>query len=122
MSFAVGLFLCVCVSAASGAERVNDQLRVDPADWPWWRGPERNGTAQADQNVPTSWSATENIVWKSPVLGRGHGSPTVAGKRIYLATADEQQDVQSVLCYDRTLGTLMWRKDVHRGGSMRKNE
>src|SRR5689334_5875051 len=49
-------------------------IRVDPQDWPWWRGPARNGVA-ADQRVPVEWSETKNVLWKTPVPGRGHASP-----------------------------------------------
>jgi outer membrane protein assembly factor BamB len=89
-------------------------------DWPWWRGPERNGVASANQKPPLKWSATENVVWKSPIHGRGHGSPTVVGDQIFLATAEHGKDVQSVLCYDRKTGKLLWQTEVHRGGFEKK--
>ena len=103
-------------------QHVNDRIAVDAADWPWWRGPQRNGVANPDQDPPTEWSATQNVAWKSPIPGRGHSSPTVVGARVYLATADEQQGSQSVLCYDRSSGKQLWQAEVHRGGLMRKNE
>jgi outer membrane protein assembly factor BamB len=91
-------------------------IAVAKVDWPWWRGPTRNGVAAADQQPPSRWSDSENILWKTPVPGRGHGSPTVVGDRVFLATADEQQEVQSVLCFDRHTGERLWITDVHRGG------
>lgn len=83
-------------------------------DWPWWRGPNRNGIAN-EQTVPTSWSEDEKIVWKTAVPGRGHSSPTVIGNRIFLATADEDQETQSVLCFDRTNGEQIWSQEINRG-------
>jgi outer membrane protein assembly factor BamB len=103
-------------------QQVDDQISLDAADWPWWRGPQRNGVANPDQDPPTEWSATQNVAWKSPVPGRGHSSPTVVGARIYLATADEQEGTQSVLCYERETGKPLWQTEAHRGGLMRKNE
>lgn len=94
---------------------VNDGVTVAAGDWPWWRGPYRNGIADSNQNPPLRWSATENVIWKAPIPGRGHGTPIVVGDRIYLATADEQQEVQSVLCYARATGERLWKTDVHRG-------
>lgn len=85
-------------------------------DWPAWRGPTSDGVAAAGQHPPTEWSETENVVWSSPVPGRGHGSPTVVGDQVFLATADEEGETQSVLCYDRPTGELRWRRDVHQGG------
>jgi outer membrane protein assembly factor BamB len=89
---------------------------VDAADWPWWRGPDRDGVADGRQEPPLTWSATENVVWKSPVPGRGHGSPIVVGDQVFLTAADHERQTQLVLCYDRRSGKLLWRTEVHRGG------
>ncbi|MEM7392449.1 MAG: serine/threonine protein kinase, partial [Verrucomicrobiota bacterium] len=48
--------------------------------------------------------------------GRGHSSPTVVGPRVFLNTADEETKVQSVLCYARPTGKLLWKKDLFKGG------
>lgn len=106
---------------AAEPTRVNDGFSIDAADWPWWRGPLRNGIASADQTPPTHWSETEGLAWKAPVPGRGHGSPTVAGNHVYLATCDEAAGSQSVLCFDRKTGKQLWQKEVHASGAMRKN-
>lgn len=90
---------------------------VDPQqDWPVWRGPRGTGVAAPAQRVPLAWSASENVLWKAPVPGRGHGSPTIVGQRVFLQTADEEQGLQAVLCYDRNSGTELWRVDLHKGG------
>src|SRR6188508_283738 len=93
----------------ASAEHVDDGIQVSEQDWPWWRGPDRNGTAHPDQDVPLTWNDSTNIAWKTEVPGRGHSSPTVAGDRIYLATCDEAKGAQSVLCYDRDSGTQLWQ-------------
>ncbi|HYT89487.1 MAG TPA: PQQ-binding-like beta-propeller repeat protein [Gemmataceae bacterium] len=85
-------------------------------DWPCWRGPTFNGVA-GDRAVVLEWSETKNVIWKTPVPGRGHSSPIVVGSRVFLSTADEQRNLQSVLCYDRGTGKELWRKDVHAGGA-----
>ena len=38
------------------------------------------------QGLPVEWSATKNILWKTPIEGRGHSSPVVWGNRIFLTT------------------------------------
>jgi outer membrane protein assembly factor BamB len=78
-----------------------------------WRGPTRDGIAAPGQKPPIQWSETENILWKSPIPGRGHGSPIVGSDRIYLATADRVKQTQSVLCLDRHTGKLIWQTEVH---------
>lgn len=85
-------------------------------DWPWWRGPTRDGIASAGQNPPTEWNHETNVVWKSPIKGRGHASPIVVGKHIYLPTADEQQQKQFVVCLDRKTGKQVWETQIHEGG------
>ena len=89
-------------------------------DWPWWRGPARNGIA-AEQSVPTKFSDTENVVWKTPVPGRGHASPIVVAERIFLATSESSPQVQSVVAFDRKSGKQLWKTDISQGGFPAKN-
>lgn len=84
-------------------------------DWPAWRGPTRDGIAVEDSRVPVRWSETERVIWKTPLPGRGHSSPTVVGDRIYLATADVSAQTQRVLCLERGSGRLVWDTVVHEG-------
>ncbi len=103
-----GIVTTLFTGAASAA--------VDTAtDWPAWRGPNGNGIAAPGQTPPVQWSETNNILWKSPVPGRGHGSPTVVGDRIYLGTSDRTKQTQSVLCFERDTGKLVWQTEVHGG-------
>lgn len=89
-------------------------------DWPWWRGPLRNGVA--DQvAVPVKFSETDHVIWKTLVLGRGHSSPTVVGNRVFLTTATTAEQIHEVLAFDRTTGKPLWRKEVNRGGFPAKN-
>ncbi|MEQ9411079.1 MAG: PQQ-binding-like beta-propeller repeat protein [Fuerstiella sp.] len=109
-----GLLLptCFCDEPAENLElpEFGDQ------DWPWWRGPARNGIASADQNPPLTWSEDENVLWRVPVPGRGHGSATVVGDQVFLAAADPVNEEQRVLCVDRQTGQSLWSTVVHRGG------
>lgn len=93
------------------------QLRAasTTTDWPGWRGPTRDGQAAAGQTLPLKWSETENVVWRAALPGKGHGSPTVVGHRIYLATADATTEDQRVLCLDRATGKIVWDTVVHHG-------
>jgi outer membrane protein assembly factor BamB len=63
-------------------------LTLPAADWPGFRGPTADGRSDA-KNLVTSWSETENVVWKAPVHGRGWSSPVVLGKQVWVTTADE---------------------------------
>ena len=102
--------------------KVNDGFTTVETDWPWWRGPNRNGVASSNQQPPTIWNAERNVKWKSPIPGRGYGSPTLVGDRIFLQTSDEANGSQMVLCLQRSTGKQLWKTVVHESGGMRKNK
>jgi len=91
-----------------------DKLTKD--DWPWWRGPNSNGTAIAGQKPPLRWSERENIRWRTPVPGRGHSSPTIVGDLIFLTSADEANQIQGVFAFNRETGKEAWRAKISEGG------
>jgi outer membrane protein assembly factor BamB len=83
--------------------------------WPGWRGPSAQGLV-ADSGYPDTWSDTENVLWKVEVPGRGNSSPIVWGDRLFLTTAYDGGERLSVLCYQRSDGTLLWETRIpHRG-------
>ena len=93
-----------------------DPSRFDAAnDWPWWRGPSRDGNTGGQHAYPLRWSESENVIWKTDIPGKGLGSPIVVGNRVFLPTSDPERESQSVLCYDRSSGKLNWHQDVHQG-------
>lgn len=92
-------------------------ITTQAGDWPWWRGPTHDGIA-ATQSVPQRWSEDENILWKVAVPGKGHASPIVVEDRVFLPTANDENNTMSLLCYDRASGNLHWKKEIHRGPFM----
>jgi outer membrane protein assembly factor BamB len=54
-------------------------------DWPRWRGPNDDGMARGD--APLTWSATQNVAWRTPVPGRGFSSPVIWGNKLFVTTA-----------------------------------
>jgi outer membrane protein assembly factor BamB len=55
-------------------------------DWPQFRGPSGQGHS-AETGLPIAWSESQNVVWKTPVPGRGWSSPVVAGGRVWVTTS-----------------------------------
>ena len=88
----------------------------DAGDWATWRGPNVNGIAATGQTPPVAWSDSNNVIWKTPVPGRGHSSPTIVGNQIFLTTADEQTQTQGVLAFDRATGKQLWTTPISKGG------
>ena len=102
----------------SAATDVNPSaIHVDLAqDWPWWRGVTHDGIANPHQHPPVQWSDSENVVWKTNLPGRGHGSPIVVGDQVVVTAADIARNVQTVLCFDRETGKQLWETVVHESG------
>ena len=103
---------------------------VNAADWPQFRGPSGNATA-SDSDPPTTWSDSENIVWKTALPGRGASSPIVSGKHVFLTAytgfgvdAQEPGDKANlrlhVLCFERNSGKLLWDKSIKASPSTQK--
>src|SRR5690348_7503318 len=80
-------------------------------NWPQWRGPRGDGTS-LETAIPTRWSATENVRWKTLIPGKGHSSPVVWGDRIFLTTCVEQTEDRVLLCVDRRDGRILWQRVV----------
>lgn len=59
------------------------------ADWPSWRGPSGQGSATIAK-LPLTFSETSHVAWKTPLPGRGHSTPVIAGDHIWLTTAVEK--------------------------------
>jgi outer membrane protein assembly factor BamB len=90
-------------------------IKIGPDDWPWWRGLGRNGVAADGQTPPITWGTTSNVAWKVAIPGRGHGSPSVLGPHVFIATANPTAETQTVFCFDRETGKRVWETVVHRG-------
>lgn len=58
------------------------------ADWPQFRGPRGDGTADS-ANLPTQWDALGGIEWKAEIPGQGWSSPIVVGERVWLTSAEQ---------------------------------
>src|SRR5262245_14739278 len=75
-------------------------------NWPQFRG--ANGDAISDaKGLPTRWSETENIKWKTPLHDSGWSSPVIWGNQIWVtaATNDGKQDF--AICVDKNSGKVL---------------
>ena len=78
------------------------------ANWPAWRGPTGDGVC-AETGLPLTWSATENVKWKTPLPERGNSSPVVWGERVFVTQAIDKEMKRLLLCLDRATGKELWR-------------
>ncbi len=89
--------------------------------WPRWRGPSGQGIA-SDTGYPDRWSATDNVVWRTPIEGRGNSSPIVWEDRIFLTAGRSSGRELYVLAYSRADGSLLWETDVAPGNPERVHQ
>ena len=103
--------------------------------WPQFRGPAGSGIGE-EPKLPENWSATENVVWKTPIPGKGWSSPVVWADRIFITSvlssvepeppkkglyfggnrkAPTEEHRWMVYCLDWTTGRVRWEREVHRG-------
>ncbi|WP_158262259.1 MULTISPECIES: PQQ-binding-like beta-propeller repeat protein [Pirellulaceae] len=122
------LFLLTATSCHAQVERAGGnatatQLTATSSDdWPCFRGPSHMGTSPSE-DIPTSWSATENLLWKTSLPGSGASSPITFGDHIYLTSytgflvpgqsGGSQEDLKRhVLALDRASGQIVWQKEI----------
>ncbi len=92
-------------------------LLASGADWPQFRGPDGNGIGSGA--APVTWSATENVAWKTALPGFGASSPIVVGQRVLLTgysgygqDQDEPGNMQNLkhhtFCLNLADGKVLW--------------
>ena len=80
------------------------------AEWPQWRGPDRNGKS-SETGLMQSWPESgPPLAWKTDGLGAGYSSVSVAGDRIF--TMGDIEGAQYVLALDNDGGKLKWKTRV----------
>ena len=98
----IALTFTIAISLA-GAALALLAVSASAGNWPQWRGPDGSGISN-EKNLPSEWSPTKNIKWKTPIEGRAHSSPIVWGKTIFLTTAIEGAEVPGAKAAKHTLG------------------
>jgi len=107
----IALTLIVMLASISGA-----------ADWRQFRGPDGLGISK-EKNLPTTWAADKNIVWKLKLPGAGASSPIILGNRVFItaysgygidtkAPGDMKDLKRHLWCVDRKEGKPIWMKEL----------
>lgn len=78
------------------------------ADWPQWRGAQRDGLAPGQSVTFPKDSSQMAAKWKIPI-GTGFSSPIVSGGRVYIL--DDQNGQETAHCLDANTGKEIWRKE-----------
>lgn len=83
------------------------------AEWPQFRGPGGDGHA-GSAKLPTDWSPTRNVSWRTEIPGLGWSSPVAARGKVYLTTAVAEGKDYSLraLSIDALSGKVLWNVEV----------
>ena len=119
---------CFCLATRNVSSQEN---------WTRFRGPNADGVAQDNPQLPTQWNQNENILWKTDIPGLGWSSPVIWENKVFLTTVTSDGTFEKpksglyngegrkeipggkhqwlVYCLDRDQGTVLWKKEVHQG-------
>ena len=142
----VTLFLIGLVTI--GTAWVQSPSQATGENWPQWRGPYQTGVSDAE-NLPTTWSGTENIVWKTVLPAWSGGTPIVWGDKIFLTSPTQGAgevttqppeprrgrrgrrggrgggrspggDELLLLCISRMGGDILWQRELDTGNQLHR--
>ncbi len=92
---------------------IAQSVQAETADWPYWRGPNFNGSAIAE-NLPEQWNPEggegSNLLWKRDDIG-GPCTPVVMNGRLYTiqrSAPGTKREAESVVCLDAKTGETLW--------------
>jgi outer membrane protein assembly factor BamB len=89
-------------------------------EWPQFRGAGGKGVSES-RGLPVTWSAQENLAWKTALPGPGSSSPIIVNGRVFLTCytgynvpgepgGSPDQLARHVLAIDAQSGKVLWSK------------
>ncbi|NOS69191.1 MAG: PQQ-like beta-propeller repeat protein [Verrucomicrobia bacterium] len=88
-------------------------MAVRAADWPQWRGPNRDGVWNETGILKTLPAGELKARWRVPV-GPGWSSPVVFQGRVYLTDMrlDKPRAWERIQCFKESTGRLLWSRET----------
>ena len=83
-------------------------------DWPHWRGPNFDGSAEAE-GLPAEFGREEGHVWAVGLPGPGAATPIVHGRHVFATAIEPEEGLLLALAFDRENGEMLW-EDVAGSG------
>ncbi len=85
------------------------------ADWPQWRGPNRDGISK-ETGLLKEWPAGgPKLVWQLKDIGDGYSTPAVVGERLFLIS-NKGMDNEYVHCLSTADGKELWNTTIGKVG------
>ncbi len=90
-------------------------------DWTQFRGPGGLGVSN-ETNLPVTWNASDNVVWRKALPGYGASSPIALGDHMYVTcysgygidrNSGSTEDLRlHVVCLNKANGDIVWDKQI----------
>lgn len=113
MRSAIRIYRCVLLTSFTS-------LAALAADWPQWRGPQRNGIS-SETGLLQEWPKDgPKLIWKVTDLGSGYGAPAVVGDRLYVM-ANAGLENESAQALDANDGRRVWSTRLGNVGNPKQN-
>jgi outer membrane protein assembly factor BamB len=90
-------------------------LIASAADWPQWRGPNRDGISSETGLLPAWPAGGPRALWKASGLGEGYSSLAIVNGRIY--TQGQRGNQEFVIALDVKTGQKLWETPTTRSYS-----
>jgi len=88
----------------------------ESADWPQWRGPDRDGISD-ETGLLQQWpEGGPKLLWQVHELGDGYGAPSIADGMIFLVVNDGLEQ-ESVVALDAKDGSQHWSTVIGKVGN-----
>lgn len=112
--FRSAVVLAACAAVAAGvlglSGMAGSAAPAAIADWPQWRGPNRDAIAAAT-GLKKSWEGgAPKLLWQASGIGLGFSSMSIVGDRIY--TMGDIGPDQFVFALNRADGKILWKTRI----------
>jgi len=88
-------------------------------NWPNWRGPHSNGSSD-ETALPDALDPQKTQLWSVDLPGPSSGTPAIWGNLVFVSSLESETQNLLALCYDRTSGKQLWRREVTVGYTSNK--
>jgi outer membrane protein assembly factor BamB len=117
-------------------------------NWPQWRGPNQNGIVEST-GLPVTWSATDRVIWKTPLPSWSAATPIIWGDRVFVTSpsAAEKKAAQPesqaaapqqgrrrraardpggselfLYCLSKSDGTVLWQRELDNKNQLHRKQ
>jgi len=88
----------------------------ESADWPQWRGPDRDGISDETGLLQRWPQSGPKLIWQVHDLGDGYGAPSIADGTIF-AVVNSGLEQESVVALDAKDGSPRWSTPIGKVGN-----